>query len=491
MISVDQLVAIRSLGLHYLAGESGGARLVTWAHACDLPDPWLWFENGDLVMTTGGGLPAEPADQSEWMANLIDSKVSALVIARGPGTPEVSSELTNVANDRGFPVLSADFDLQFVTLARTVIESAVESERQRLTTIKRLYDVYWQSLHARGQLADRVSALEGTVGWALEVRDRGAGDETVASGRLAQRQRSGTGLAAVEDCIEIPIPGAGDVVLVASPGRNAVTDRTLLQHLGGLIALEIEHEAAERDRLRTSGQDLLTGLLDETITLAAVWPELRHRGLTGPVAVACWSAAGGEALSHEAVHRQIGFHRYAPLLVLRGSMLIGVVPNKLELLTTVGAKMSVDCAVGVSSPLTANSNVAEAARQAQLAAARAHEQGQSVNVYGQDSEDAGFLPRSIEETRALVRRILGPLIVHDRDNDGDLVNSVRTFLRNDGASQRSADELGIHRQTLVYRLQRVEQLTGLKAASTEGSAMLWLALVGADHAHLDLDDLIE
>ncbi len=151
MISVDQLTAIPSLGLRYLAGESGGARLVTWAHACDLPDPWLWFESGDLVMTTGGGLPDGPAEQSEWMAHLIDSQVSALVIARGPGTPDVTAELLTVADRRGFPVLSASFDLQFVTLARTVIESAVESERQRLTTITRLYDVYWQALHARAR----------------------------------------------------------------------------------------------------------------------------------------------------------------------------------------------------------------------------------------------------------------------------------------------------------------------------------------------------
>ncbi len=79
---------------------------------------------------------------------------------------------------------------------------------------------------------------------------------------------------------------------------------------------------------------------------------------------------------------------------------------------------------------------------------------------------------------------------HDRGHDGDLVGSVRVFLRNDGAWQRSADELGIHRQTLVYRMRRVEQLTGLKPTSTEGSAMLWLALAAADRAGLSLDDCV-
>ena len=55
MITVDGLVAVPSLGLTYLAGTRGGSRPVTWAHACDLPDPWRWIKPGDMVMTTGGG----------------------------------------------------------------------------------------------------------------------------------------------------------------------------------------------------------------------------------------------------------------------------------------------------------------------------------------------------------------------------------------------------------------------------------------------------
>jgi sugar diacid utilization regulator len=51
-------------------------------------------------------------------------------------------------------------------------------------------------------------------------------------------------------------------------------------------------------------------------------------------------------------------------------------------------------------------------------------------------------------------------------------------------------DLGVHRQTLVYRLRKAEQLTGLKPTSTRGAAMLWLALQAADSAHLSLHDLM-
>ncbi|MEU5546546.1 PucR family transcriptional regulator ligand-binding domain-containing protein [Streptomyces sioyaensis] len=489
MITVDGLVAVPSLGLTYLSGSRGGSRPVTWAHACDLPDPWRWFKTGDLVMTTGGGLPPSPDEQRKWIAKLIDSRVSSLVVALKPGAPAVSPALLETADERDFPVLSASFDLQFVTLARTVIESAVETERERLATIKRLYDVYWQSLHARGTFDARISALEGSIGWALEVRDLDVG-ETLARGREAARRRASRPEEFGEESVEAPMPGVGNVALVAHPGRRPVQDRPLLQHLGGLIALELEHHAAQRDHLRASGQDLLLGLLDDTVDLSAVWPELRHRGMAAGVVVVCWKAADHAPLNHENIHHDVRLQHLAPLLAYRSSMLLGVIPDDSELLSSLAAKLAGQCAVGLSTPLAASTQVSEAARQAQLAVAQAHEAGIRLVRYCTDQCDAGFLPRSVEDARQLIRRILGPLVEYDRSHDGNLVASLRTFLGNDGGWQRSSDDLGVHRQTLVYRLRKVEQLTGLKPTSTRGSAMLWLALQAADRAQLSLDDLV-
>ena len=182
--------------------------------------------------------------------------------------------MLDVAEAQGFPVLAAGYELHFVSLARTVIESAIESERQRVASIKRLYDVYWQSLHARGTFGERLSALEIATGWGLEVRDQLAG-ELIATGRRAfAAQHDGQPAA---DRVDITIPGAGEVVLVAA-GDSERHRSPLLQHIGGLVALELEHAAAQQDRLRASGEDLLRGLLEESITLSAVWPSCGTAG---------------------------------------------------------------------------------------------------------------------------------------------------------------------------------------------------------------------
>ena len=57
MITINGLISARDGELMLIAGAGGADRLVTWAHVCDLPDPWSWVRPGDLLMTTGDGLP--------------------------------------------------------------------------------------------------------------------------------------------------------------------------------------------------------------------------------------------------------------------------------------------------------------------------------------------------------------------------------------------------------------------------------------------------
>lgn len=482
MITVDQLASVASLGLVYVAGERGGSRPVVWAHACDLPDPWNWSNSGDLVMTTGGGIPVTEHDQREWMEKLINHDVSALVVAAGPSAPELSDGLLDVAESHGFPVLSASFHLHFVTLARTVIESSIASDRQRMATIQRLYDFFWQSLRSRSTFSERLTALEKVTGWALDLYD-------LSTSSVFAAGASGEAITAETDGLtKLGLPTAGEVVLRAAPGKTPVTDKPLLEHIRGLISLELEYKEAAADAQRESGQDLFSGLLDETLTLSAVWPELKHRGLGSSPVVACWRPVNSEALDRDGFHRQVWMHDYSPLLMSDDAGLLGIVPGDEELLLRIGRAIGSDCALGISTPLALNSQVPEAVKQAQMAASRAAEEGASVARYGEDSS-AGIFPQSVEDARGLVHKVLGSLLAHDRENGGDLVRTLRVFLGNDGSWQKSADELMVHRQTLVYRLKKVHKLTGLSATSTEGSAMFWLALESAKRAELPIEKL--
>ncbi|GAA2557642.1 MULTISPECIES: PucR family transcriptional regulator [Streptomyces] len=61
----------------------------------------------------------------------------------------------------------------------------------------------------------------------------------------------------------------------------------------------------------------------------------------------------------------------------------------------------------------------------------------------------------------------------------ELARTAEVYLDCAGQAGRAAAELGIHRQTLYYRLSRVEQLTGLDLDDGEDRLLLHMALKGA------------
>lgn len=61
----------------------------------------------------------------------------------------------------------------------------------------------------------------------------------------------------------------------------------------------------------------------------------------------------------------------------------------------------------------------------------------------------------------------------------DLAHTVETYLDHAGHVQETATALGVHRQTLYYRLSKAESLTGLDLADGESRLLLHLALKAA------------
>ncbi|MFL4907243.1 PucR family transcriptional regulator [Streptomyces sp. MMS24-I2-30] len=72
--------------------------------------------------------------------------------------------------------------------------------------------------------------------------------------------------------------------------------------------------------------------------------------------------------------------------------------------------------------------------------------------------------------------VVAPLLVPAHR---ELARTAEVFLDCAGQASRTAAELGIHRQTLYYRLSRVEHLTGLDLDDGEDRLLLHMALKGA------------
>lgn len=87
-----------------------------------------------------------------------------------------------------------------------------------------------------------------------------------------------------------------------------------------------------------------------------------------------------------------------------------------------------------------------------------------------------FLLRESPELHDFYQETLGKLAEYDRKNGSDLVETLETFFSCDGNVEKAAQSLYLHRNTLAYRLRRIEQLTGLRLKNLEDSFRLQLAL---------------
>jgi len=73
--------------------------------------------------------------------------------------------------------------------------------------------------------------------------------------------------------------------------------------------------------------------------------------------------------------------------------------------------------------------------------------------------------------------LLEPLLrIRSKDASGQLLNTLRAWCAHDGQSQACADALGIHRNSLRYRLERIAELGEVDPQRLDGMLALYLGL---------------
>ncbi len=73
-----------------------------------------------------------------------------------------------------------------------------------------------------------------------------------------------------------------------------------------------------------------------------------------------------------------------------------------------------------------------------------------------------------------------PLQDYDSLHEDALVETLRCYLNNDGSVKKTADQLFVHRNTVNYRLRKMESLLGTSLSSNEGRMQLTVALMLQD-----------
>ncbi len=131
--------------------------------------------------------------------------------------------------------------------------------------------------------------------------------------------------------------------------------------------------------------------------------------------------------------------------------------------------------VGVSTTIARLEDAARARRQARVACSAGTPGTPGVLAYG-DHPLAVLLASSPEPARGIVDAVLGPVLALPSDDAAVVLETARGWLAADGSTSVAARQLHVHRNTVRYRLRRLEELTGRDLARPLDAADLHVAL---------------
>lgn len=466
--TVGSLLALPDAGTHSLTPGVGEDRPISWAHVCELADPWRWLGKGSLVMTTGIGLPESAAGQRAYFAGMYEAGIAAVTISPGLTAPPIAEEALTFSAGIGFPVLQTEREVPFFSLV-TAIADAEETERaRRIRQTEQMYSLL------------RSHPTDGGIDTLLER----IGSIIHAELRLEPQNRARLGGHGTIEHVagltyEASLHSLSEPNLRFIFEPDAAVDYAVLQHAASIVSSALSIEEASRRNAWLYGSILLNNLVTGSVPRDLARRLVSAHGLSGPfLMVSCHASVSGSTF--DAAQLIFVSSRVPALATIKDHhllVIIGEGPQSIEAISQLADAVG---SVGVSAQFTEVDKVPEAAQQAQIALSRTAQSAEAEVV----RFDAGtpvslFLPNEPSQLRAIAAQVLGALQDYDQQKGSPLMQTLQVFLEENRSWVRAAERLFVHRQTLIARISRIETIINRDLNSMEDTAECWFAIRAA------------
>ncbi|HCT77938.1 MAG TPA: PucR family transcriptional regulator [Micromonosporaceae bacterium] len=496
------LLDLPELQLELLSGEPELNRPIQSVMTTDLPDPSRYLHGGELVLT-GMVWRRNPEDSASFVKALADAGVCAL--AAGDGiSGEIPIDLRAACRERGLPLLRVPADIAFTTVTEEVVRRLSPVRADDITDfLGRHRYLVSASMTSEGEglgaVLDLVRQQLSMRCWVLSP----TGQEIAANGSALPEEVKAKALRHYLSGKRLPYPLPAQAMTVLSAGDptqprlanwlmicdSDVTQwepqHHLLAHeLTALVEAERRRLDGTREAKRVAARDLV-----KMVTADADPTELAYQlKLTGlpadeTLVVAAVQLDGGLARS---ILEDLLCRLPAAVAVLDQTAfaIVAGEPEVLRQAINQAANLAPALAhsplrIGVSGPATGASGLRGAVDEARHACAMAGMSREPVAIIGEDELTSHMMllaavPDGVR--RAFRDRLLGPLLEYDRVHRADLVPTLRAFLAYSGSWTKCAEVLHVHVNTLRYRIQRIEQMTGRDLGKLDARVDLFLAL---------------
>lgn len=458
--TVAELLRTPDLETISLIPGAGETREITWAHVCELVDPWNWLGDGALVMTTGLGIPASEAQQVAYVERSHAAGIAAVSIGENMSAPPLSPTMLERARELDFAVLETAHDKPFVALAQAVARANTLQQQERLTTGALLYESLTQHLQDTDldPLLERFGSLLG-------------GTFRLITNEAPNRARGV--VHTVNDSVSwVPLVTPTRYALEFTRATDARPDPALLQYASAAVTTLLAVTTATHRQELTRGSFLLSRLLDQAIAEETAQELIEPHRVAAPYRVLVWPKVSSVDTIEEMVETLVG-SGVRLLHIGRGLVPTVLVHDDESVFAKIDALTGHE-RVGASAPFAELIGAPAAVREAHHAFGAPS--GLRFTRYEDTQAQSPFLSTDSAQTSSAAAVLLSPLVASDADRGTNLIETLSVFLAENRSLTRTAERLGVHRQTLYARIARIERLTASDLSSTAALADFWLAL---------------
>jgi PucR family transcriptional regulator, purine catabolism regulatory protein len=504
-----------------VAGAAGLSNAATWARLLRARPASLGrIEQGEIWILSAAALHlvGDPRSVARMIRDMGQAGVVAFVTTELLG-PEARAE----ANEANTPVLRVPTDTPLGEVEKAIVSVLVDRDRAIGQRVQEVYERLLSTLVVEERGLELISSIVAEVtDKAVYLLDehfqptvQTGGGERAAEALADVRRRHWEGLLGnvSERLIVVRTVGVGEPTAVAlrpltlrgaiegylallGPADDFVDfDHQVADRAASVLAIELAKQSAVVEaRLRVQG-DFLTDLLDNPAPPADALIERARRlgyDLSRPHLVFVLRPRDGEAANGtgvrgrqrfvDATRRRLVLSDVTTLLRerdgsiqvlmpcppdveptdadagvawverLRSSLEESLQPDSLSVVAGVGRTPGRET--------TAYAAMREATRAADIAASMSADSPASLHFARLGALRLIFHLADNPELRAFQRDVLGPLETSDAARRSEFVRTLDAFLRAGGNHMRAARDLNVHRNTLIYRLERIQELLG-------------------------------
>lgn len=516
---MKDLPLLPGLGLQILAGSDAQLeRAINWTFTTDLLDPSRYVSPGQVVLTGLVWYTGLENDTASFVAAVERAGAVGLIAGEGLlGT--VPQDLVAACRRHNLPLVSVPSDVSFAEVSAQIAE---RTQHSRATKVSHSLVRQQQLLSALAEenllqgVARQFRADHGLDCWVVTAGSRQVVErpEPVTLTELDQilhTALTAPRLPASAEVLPVSVFAVGPDLghrlgewFVIVGGRLAELSPSVLESVDDLVAIAAL-ERARREGAVLAWHDISDRLV-QALETEGFRPEtaalLRQIGLNPERALVVVAAEFPDDPDLRPTARR-----------LLADMMSGPSPGVVGLTSDAGAVALLQPDVDLADDQEVSEQVAQRLRAAlsrlspqlgsrrmtvgvsravplaelggAIAAARyarvlgAHEKHSVVVVTSDQVSSAVTLLRSAVPERlqrTFAAQVLSVVTEYDERNNSGLLPTVTAFLECDCSWSRTAERLGLHQNTVRYRIARVEELTGRVLSSVEDRLDLFLAL---------------